>query len=212
MITKIRVKSKHIEFQLDGGGYGTMSDETSTSVPAEPTPKTQREKNVEAQLKNEKDPVKRRELKEELDDLRKAREREDARNRAEVADAEEPKEQNLRQRRLGGGSRFNVRYRDRLPDAVLTPEGLRPRWPNSSRSPPPPPTVRWRSGSNGGGAGESAAPARGPSAQGNAGEGSGGAAGPAGRNQGAHGGKPHGGDPDLSRGVARVREDVLFVR
>ena len=32
MITKIRVKSSHIEFQLDGGGYGTMSDETSTTV------------------------------------------------------------------------------------------------------------------------------------------------------------------------------------
>ncbi len=28
MVTKIRVKSKHVEFQLDGGGYGTMGDET----------------------------------------------------------------------------------------------------------------------------------------------------------------------------------------
>jgi hypothetical protein len=124
MITKIRVKSKHIEFQLDGGGYGTMSDETSTSVSVASTPKSNREKNVEAELKREKDPVRRRELKEELDDLQNDREREDARNRAEVADAEEQKKQNIRQRRLEGGSRFNVRYRDRLPDAVLTPERL----------------------------------------------------------------------------------------
>jgi hypothetical protein len=124
MITKIRVKSKHIEFQLDGGGYGTMSDETSTSVSVASTPKSNREKNVEAELKREKDPVKRRELKEELDDLQNDREREDARNRAEVADAEEQKKQNIRQRRLEGGSRFNVRYRDRLPDAVLAPKGL----------------------------------------------------------------------------------------
>ena len=124
MITKIRVKSKHIEFQLDGGGYGTMSDETSTSVSVASTPKSRREKNLEAEVERERDPVKRRQLKEELDDLKSAREREDARNRAEVADAEEQKKQNIRQRRLEGGSRFNVRYRDRLPDAVLTARGL----------------------------------------------------------------------------------------
>jgi hypothetical protein len=124
MITKIRVKSSHIEFQLDGGGYGTMSDETSTSVNVGSTPKSTREKNLEGELKREKDPLRRREIKEELDDLRGTREREDARNRAEVADAEETKKQNLRQRRIEGGSRFNVRYRDRLPGAVLTPKGL----------------------------------------------------------------------------------------
>jgi len=124
MITKIRVKSSHIEFQLDGGGYGTMSDETSTTVHVGSTPKSRREKNLEGELEREKDPLRRRELKEELDDLRSAREREDARNRAEVADAEEQKKLNIRQRRLDGGSRFNVRYRDRLPDAVLTPQGL----------------------------------------------------------------------------------------
>jgi hypothetical protein len=87
MITKIRVKSKHIEFQLDGGGYGTMSDETSTSVSVASAPKSRRERNLEAELERQKDPVKRRELKEELDDLQNDREWEDARNRAEVADA-----------------------------------------------------------------------------------------------------------------------------
>lgn len=124
MITKIRVKSKHIEFQLDGGGYGTMSDETSTSVPVANAEKSKREKNLEGELKREKDPVKRREIKEELDDLENEREREDSRNRAEVADAEEQKKQNLRQRRLDGGSRFNVRYRDQMPGEALTPAGV----------------------------------------------------------------------------------------
>jgi hypothetical protein len=124
MVTKIRVKSSHIEFQLDGGGYGTMGDETSTSVHVESTPKTNREKSLESELKREKDPAQRRRLKEELDDLRSAREREDARNRAEVASAEEQREQNIRQRRLAGGSRFNVRYRGTLPPEVLTPQGL----------------------------------------------------------------------------------------
>jgi hypothetical protein len=124
MITKIRVKSKHIEFQLDGGGFGTMSDETSTSVSVPPTPKSKRERSLEGELKRERDPVRQRELKEELDDLQNDREREDARNRAEVADAGEQRKENIRQWRLQGGSRFNVRYRDLLPDAVLTPTGL----------------------------------------------------------------------------------------
>ena len=124
MITKLRVKTKHIEFQLDGGGYGTMGDETSSDVAVSSTPKTKREQNLEAELKRETDPVRRRQLKEELDDLRREREREDSRNRAEVADAEEQKAANIRQRRLEGGSRFNLRYRDRLPDEALTPEGI----------------------------------------------------------------------------------------
>ncbi|HEU5049522.1 MAG TPA: hypothetical protein VFU00_04300, partial [Gemmatimonadales bacterium] len=124
MVTKIRVKSKHVEFQLDGGGYGTMGDETSSDIPVSTTPKTKREQNLEAELKRETDPVRKRQIKEELDDLRKDREREDARNRAEVADAEAQKESNIRQRRLEGGSRFNIRYRDRLPDEALTPAGI----------------------------------------------------------------------------------------
>lgn len=125
MVTKIRVKSKHIEFQLDGGGYGTMGDETSSDVPVPSAPKTKREENLEAELKRETEPAARRRIKEELDDLRSEREREDARNRAAVAQAEEQKEANIRQRRLEGGSRFNIRYRDRLPGPALTPEGVR---------------------------------------------------------------------------------------
>jgi hypothetical protein len=124
MVTRIRVKSRHIEFQLDGGGYGTMGDETSTSIHVASTPKSNREKNLERELEREQDSARRRQLREELDDLRRAREQEDARNRAEVADAEAQKEENIRQRRLTGGSRFNVRYRETMPDAVLTSEGL----------------------------------------------------------------------------------------
>src|SRR6266705_5101154 len=32
LVTKVKVKSNLIAFQLDGGGYGTMGDETSSSV------------------------------------------------------------------------------------------------------------------------------------------------------------------------------------
>ena len=124
MVTKVRLKGTHIEFQLDGGGYGTMGDETSPTVAVPVAEKTKRERNLEADLKRETDPERRRDIKEELDELRNDREREDARNRAEVADAQEQKKENIRQRRLEGGSRFNVRFRDSLPPSILTPSGL----------------------------------------------------------------------------------------
>jgi hypothetical protein len=124
IITKIKVKSKHIEFQLDGGGYGTMGDETSSNVSTESAPKTRREKNLEAEIKRETDPARKRAMREEIDDLRREREREDARNRSAVAEAEEHRKQNIRQRRLEGGSRFNIRYQDQLPGDALSPPSV----------------------------------------------------------------------------------------
>jgi hypothetical protein len=124
LITKIKVKSRHVEFQLDGGGYGTMGDETSTNISTAATPQTRREKNLEAEVKRETDPVKKRAMREELDDLRRERQREDARNRSAVAEAEEHRKENVRQRRLDGGSRFNLRYQDQLPGSALTPDGV----------------------------------------------------------------------------------------
>ena len=124
IVTKIKVKSKHIEFQLDGGGYGTMGDETSSNVSTVATPKTRREKNLEAEIKRETDPVRKRAMREEMDDLRREREREDARNRSAVAEAEEHRKQNIRQRRVEGGSRFNIRYQDQLPADGLSPASV----------------------------------------------------------------------------------------
>jgi hypothetical protein len=123
-VTKIRVKSKHIEFQLGGGGYGTFGDETSSNVSTQQAPKTKREKNLEAEVKRETDPAKKRAMKEELDDLKAERERENARNRSIVAEAEEHRKQNARQRRLEGGSRFNIRYPAGVPAEAMTPEAV----------------------------------------------------------------------------------------
>ena len=125
LVTKIKVKSKLIEFQLDGGGYGTMGDETSSNVSVSDAPKTKREQNLEGELKRTSDPARRRQIKEELDDLKADRERENSRNRASVAEAEETKKANIRQRRLEGGSRFNIRYQNGVPPAVLTPDGIK---------------------------------------------------------------------------------------
>jgi hypothetical protein len=123
-VTRIKLKSKHIEFQLGGGGYGTFGDETSPRVSTEPAPKTKREKNLEAELQRQTDPVRKRALKEELDDLKADREREDARNRSAVAEAEEHRKANIRQRRQEGGSRFNLRYADHVPAEALRPEAI----------------------------------------------------------------------------------------
>jgi hypothetical protein len=125
LVTKIKLKAKLIEFQLDGGGYGTMGDETSSSVSVSNAPKTKREQNLEGELRREIDPAKRRAIKEELDDLKAARAREDSRNRASVAEAEESKKANIRQRRLEGGSRFNIRYKNGVPASAITPEGIK---------------------------------------------------------------------------------------
>ncbi len=124
IVTKVKVKSKHIEFQLDGGGYGTMGDETSSNVSTEAAPKTRREKNLEAEIKRETDPVRKRAMREEIDDLRREREREDARNRSAVAEAEEHRKQNIRQRRLEGGSRFNIRYQEQFTGDALSPASV----------------------------------------------------------------------------------------
>ena len=88
-------------------------------------PKTKREQNLEANSSARPIPPGGAQMKEELDDLKAERERENARNRAAVADAQESKKANIRQRRLEGGSRFNIRYREGVPATALTPESVK---------------------------------------------------------------------------------------
>ena len=125
LVTKLKVKGKLIEFQLDGGGYGTAGDPTDPTVSVQSVPKTQREKDLEQAVKKETDPTLKRRLEGELDGLRSEREREDRRNRAIAATATERKREYIRERRLQGGSRFNLRYRDGVPPAALTVEAVK---------------------------------------------------------------------------------------
>ena len=123
-VTKVKVKGDLIEFQLGGGGYGTFGDDASPNVGIPLAPKTVREKNLEQDLDHTNDPAQRRRIQEELDGLRRSRQREDARNQARAAEARQIKEANIRQRRAEGGSRFNVRFKGGVPDQALTPDGL----------------------------------------------------------------------------------------
>ena len=124
MVTKVKVKGKLIEFQLGGGGYGTAGDQTDPSVGFTPAPKTEREKTLERELKDVRDPVVKRRMEDELGHLRSQREREDRRNRALVAEATERRREFIQDRRLAGGSRFNLRWRTLMPATALTVAGV----------------------------------------------------------------------------------------
>jgi hypothetical protein len=124
IITKIKVKKKHIEFQLGGGGYGTLGDETSSDIYVSAVGKTQREKNLERDIKDEPDERRRRRMREELSYLRREREREDSRNRAEVATAEELAKQRIQEKRLQAGSRFNIHFQSELTAQDLTRQAI----------------------------------------------------------------------------------------
>jgi hypothetical protein len=124
LVTKVKVKGDHIEFQLGGGGYGTFGDDASPHVAVRTAAKSEREKNLERDLQKATDADQRRKMREELDALRRKRERENSRLEAEAAQAEQVKAANIRQRRIEGGSRFNVRYDSDVQGEALTPEGV----------------------------------------------------------------------------------------
>jgi hypothetical protein len=125
MVTKIVVKgNSHIEFQLGGGGYGTLGDNTSTSVSTVNQGETKAEKALRDSIKAATGPTKRKQFEKELSSLRAERERENARAEAEAKQAQSVMEANLRAKRAESGSRFNVRYRNGIPSDALTPDGL----------------------------------------------------------------------------------------
>ncbi len=122
-ITTIKVKKDLVEFHLDGGGYGTFGDDTSLSVNMPDVQKSNREKDLEAATKRETDAQRKRELQRELDDIRNARERENHRIAVDRSFAEERKRAQVAERRLQGGSRFNVRFAGNVP-ATVTPNDI----------------------------------------------------------------------------------------
>ena len=136
MITKVRIKDKVVEFQLGGGGYGTFGDDTNTSVYVPSAAKSKREKDLERDIKVERDAARKRRMQTELDDLRREREREDSRNRAAASTASEEKKQRIADQRLHSGSRFNIRYQNGVPPGV-TAGGSWLRWPRYVNFPSP---------------------------------------------------------------------------
>ena len=123
VVTLVKVKKDLIEFQLGGGGFGTFGDDTSTSANIPLVEKTSRERDLEKRIKDEDDRDRRRRLERELEDLRDRRERENRRIEAERERVSEMKRERIAEERLRGGSRFNIKYEDRVP-AGMRPEDL----------------------------------------------------------------------------------------
>ncbi|MFB0565720.1 MAG: hypothetical protein ACETWK_08595 [Candidatus Aminicenantaceae bacterium] len=123
MITEIKVKSKHIEFQLGGGGYGTFGDDTGY-VATPYVGKSKREKDLEKAVKKETDPGKRKELQRELDDLKRERRSREKRLRIEAEKQRAIKESMIREKASQAGSRFNIRYDFNLRFEEQTPESV----------------------------------------------------------------------------------------
>jgi hypothetical protein len=118
IVTLVKVKKDLIEFQLSGGGFGTFGDDTSTSVNIKPIEKSNREKDLEKQVNSETDSHRRRELQQELDERRDRRERENRRIDDERVRAEERKKERIATERLSGGSRFNLRFPEAVPNRI----------------------------------------------------------------------------------------------
>ncbi|MFN0105049.1 MAG: hypothetical protein ACKV2U_23565 [Bryobacteraceae bacterium] len=108
MVTSLIVKKDMIEIQLDGGGFGTFGDDTNTSVSTYVS-KSRHETNLERDIRNETDPGRKRRLQSALSSERSRRYREESRLRAAAETANAIKRQEVMEKRLRGGSRFNLR-------------------------------------------------------------------------------------------------------
>ena len=122
-VTLVKLKKDLIEVHLAGGGFGTLGDDTSTSANIPLVEKSRREKDLEKRVKEEDDRDSRRRLQGELDEVRARRERENRRIAAERERIEDIKKERIAERRLRGGSRFNLRYKGAIPPG-LGPEDV----------------------------------------------------------------------------------------
>jgi hypothetical protein len=122
-VTSVVIKKDMLEFQLDGGGFGTAGDDTNTTVTAKALDKSAYEKDLENQIANTDDPDKKAYLQRQLDRERARRERQDSINQHQAQIASQIKAQAVAQNRATGGSRFNLRWQGTVP-AELTPEGV----------------------------------------------------------------------------------------
>jgi hypothetical protein len=122
-VTQIKVKGDMIEFQLGGGGFNWSSDKTTKSFTS--TPKSSRESDLEKRIKTETDKTRKRDMQEEVDDLRRRRERLDSLERAEIEAYNREASRRDQERALHAGSRFNLRFKKNVPPGALTADGVR---------------------------------------------------------------------------------------
>jgi hypothetical protein len=123
-VTGVIVKNDRIEFQLDGGGFGTFFDDSSSTVNPQTVDKSDYEKQLERDIANSTDDDQRRRLQRDLDRERARRQRQEDDNRAAAQVASQIKAQKVADQRLQGGSRFNLRWNGAIPPDQKSPEAL----------------------------------------------------------------------------------------
>jgi hypothetical protein len=123
VVTTVKVKDKLIEFQLAGGGFGTFGDDTDTSMKFTPEDKSNREKDLEREIRNTDDRDQKKRLQRQLDSVVHQRERDDSRNRANAQHSASIKQQQVNDDRARGGSRFNLKYDPKVP-ANISPQDV----------------------------------------------------------------------------------------
>jgi hypothetical protein len=123
-VTSVVVKNDRIEFQLDGGGFGTFLDDSSTTVNPKSVDKSDYEKQLERDISNTTDADRRRQLQRDLDRERSRRERQEDNNRAAAQVASQIKTQKVADQRLQGGSRFNLRWAGAVPADQKNPDAV----------------------------------------------------------------------------------------
>jgi hypothetical protein len=123
VVTTVKVKDKSIEFQLAGGGFGTFGDDTDTSLKFRPEDKSNREKDLEREIRNTDDRDQKKRLQRQLDSVVHQRERDDSRNRAIAQHSASIKQQQVNEDRARGGSRFNLKYDPKVP-ANISPQDV----------------------------------------------------------------------------------------
>jgi hypothetical protein len=123
-VTAFVLKKDRIEFQLDGGGFGTFGDDSSTTVASKRIEKSNYEKQLEADIANTDDEDRRRRLQKDLDRERDRRERQQAANDRAAQVASQMKSAQVADHRQGGGSRINLRWPGHIPEGELTPDAV----------------------------------------------------------------------------------------
>jgi hypothetical protein len=123
-VTGVVVKNDRIEFQLDGGGFGTFFDDSSSTVTPQSVDKSDYEKQLERDIANSTDDDQRRRLQRDLDRERARRQRQEDDNRNAAQVASQIKAQKVADQRLQGGSRFNLRWNGSIPPDQKSPEAV----------------------------------------------------------------------------------------
>jgi hypothetical protein len=139
-VTTLAVKNDRIEFQLDGGGFGTFGDDSDSTVMAKTVDKSDYEKRLQREIDNTTDEDKKRQLQRDLDRERSRRERQDDNNRDAAQIASQIKAQKVADQRLRGGSRFNLRWQGAIPADQQTPDAIKKLLADYVTFDDPPPT------------------------------------------------------------------------